>query len=99
MVYDMDKSIDDQRDAILEIAQKYGVKRVSVFGSMARGDYASDSDVDFIIEVDGQPKAPWFPGGLVAELERLLGKRVDVVEIDSINPRIRDNVLREAQPL
>ena len=96
----MDKNIEDKRDAILKIAQKHGVKRVSLFGSQARGDCASDSDIDFIIEVvDDRPKTPWFPGGLVAELERLLGKRVDVVEIDCINPRIRDDVLRDAQPL
>lgn len=95
----MDKTIDDKRDAILKIAEKYGVKTVRIFGSHARGDFTPDSDVDFIIEVDDRPRAPWFPGGLVAELERLLGKRVDVVDVDAINPRIRDNVLREAQPL
>jgi len=95
----MDKNIVKKREAILEIAHKYGVKRMSVFGSRVRGDYSVDSDIDFLIEVDGRPTSPWFPGGLVAELEGLLGKRVDVVEIDSINPRIRDNILREAQPL
>lgn len=95
----MDKTIDDKREEILKIGQKYGVRRMSVFGSRARGDCFPDSDIDFLIEVDGHSTAPWFPGGLVAELEGLLGKRVDVVEIDSINPRIRDIVLREAQPL
>ncbi len=95
----MDKAVEEKREEILQIADKYGVTRVSVFGSRARGDYSSNSDVDFLIEVDNSPRAPWFPGGLVAELEMLLGKRVDVVEIDAINPGIRDNVIQEAQPL
>jgi uncharacterized protein len=95
----MDKTIEEKRSQILDIARRYGITRVSVFGSRARGDFSIHSDIDFLIEVDCRPTAPWFPGGLVAELEQLLGKRVDIVEVGSLNPRIRDNVLREAHPL
>ena len=38
----------------------------------------------------------WFPGGLVADLEALLGRRVDVVEAAALRPEFRDAVLREA---
>ena len=42
---------------------------------------------------------PWFPGGLVADLEQLLGRRVDIVTDNGLSPLIRDRVLREAVPL
>lgn len=86
------------REAIQEIAQRHGVGRVQVFGSVARGEATENSDVDLLIEVVG-PTSPWFPGGLVAELEVLLGRQVDVVEPDTLRDELRDRILREAVPL
>ncbi len=87
-----------KRDPILRIARRHGVGTVRVFGSVARGDARADSDVDFLIEVTG-PTPPWFPGGLVAELEELLNRRVDVVEPEALNQELRDRVLEEAVAL
>jgi uncharacterized protein len=61
-----------KREQILQLARRHGVTEVRVFGSMARGDAGPQSDVDLLIEVGPDP-SPWFPGGLVAELEELLG--------------------------
>ena len=60
--------IREKRQAILEIAERHGAKNIRVFGSVARGESTEKSDVDFLIEVEG-PTSPWFPGGLVADLE------------------------------
>jgi predicted nucleotidyltransferase len=87
-----------KRDDILRIARRHGVGRVKLFGSRARGTSGETSDVDFLIEVDG-PTSPWFPGGLVADLETLLGCRVDVVEPEALRPEIRERALAEAVPL
>ncbi len=87
-----------KRKQILEIARRHGVGRIHLFGSTARGESASKSDVDFLIEVDG-PTPPWFPGGLVAELEHLLGCGVDVVEPASIREGLREAILHEAVAL
>jgi hypothetical protein len=87
-----------KRDPILRIARRHGVGTVRVFGSVARGDARADSDVDFLIEVTG-PTPPWFPGGLVAELEELLNRRVDVVEPEALNEELRQRVLEEAVAL
>jgi predicted nucleotidyltransferase len=65
---------------------------------MARGDAGPQSDVDFLVEV-GPDASPWFPGGLVAELEELLGRRVQVVTERGLDDFLRDRVLEEAVPL
>jgi len=92
------KILEEKRNEILCIVSRHGVKAISVFGSCARGDARADSDVDFLIEVGG-PTTPWFPGGLVSELEELLGCRVDVVEPDALRMPVRKEVLGEAVPL
>ena len=87
-----------RRDDILKVASRHGVARVRVFGSVARGEATPQSDVDLLIDVQG-PTPPWFPGGLVAELEALLGRPVSVVEPDALRDDLRDAVLEEARPL
>ena len=68
-----------KRDAILAIAARHGVKSLRVFGSFARGEARDDSDLDLLIEA-GPQRTFFFPGGLVADLEEVLQRRVDVVE-------------------
>ena len=72
----IDDRILEMREEILRIARWHGVGRLRIFGSAVRGEMTTGSDVDFLIEIDG-PTTPWFPGGLVADLEALLGCRVD----------------------
>ncbi len=86
------------REEILHVAARHGAGNVRVFGSVARGEDTPQSDVDLLIDVTGET-TPWFPGSLVADLERLLGRRVQVVIRRSLSPLIRDSVLREAVPL
>ena len=90
--------LKEKREEILKITKKHGVGRVRVFGSVVRGAMTPHSDIDLLIEVDG-PTPPWFPGGLVAELEALLGRRVDVVESDALQDDLKAHVLEEAVPL
>ena len=88
----------NRREEILDIAERHGARNVRVFGSVARGEARPDSDVDLLIDI-GDRVTPWFPGGLIADLEDLLGRRVDVVFADSVLPALRDSVLRDARPL
>ncbi len=87
---------------ILQIAQKYGISRVSVFGSVARGDNTAQSDVDFL--VDMQEGASLFGvAGFWYEVEELLGVPVDVVPQSALS-RIEDcefvqTIQREAIPI
>lgn len=95
---EIEKALREKRQDIVRLALKHGVKAISVFGSAARGEAGPDSDVDFLVEVEG-PTPPWFPGGLVADLEELLGRPVDVVEADALREPLRQRVLKEALPL
>ena len=65
---------------------------------MARGDAGPESDVDLLVDV-GEKHSPWFPGGLVADLEELLGCKVDVLTEPALHWFIRDRILAEAIPL
>jgi hypothetical protein len=87
-----------RREEITRVAARHGAGNVLVFGSVGRGEETDDSDIDLLVDVTGEP-GPWFPGGLVADLEELLGRRVHVVVRRSLSPWIRDSVLKEALPL
>ena len=87
-----------KRNDILRIAARHGVQRLWVFGSVARGEAEPTSDIDFLIEV-GPHHSPFFPGGLVADLEALLGRRVEVVEPEGLSAPLKEAVLKEAVPL
>ena len=94
--YQPDPRLVDQ--AVDAIVKAYDPLRIIVFGSFARGEADESSDLDLPIEVEG-PTPPWFPGGLVADLEALLGRRVDVIEPDALREGMRTRVLQEAVPL
>jgi hypothetical protein len=87
-----------KRDAILQIAQRHGAHDVRLFGSIARGDNTRDSDVDILVRFE-QGRSLFDHGGLIADLEDLLGVQVDVVSEGGMRERFRARVLGEAVPL
>lgn len=90
--------IETHRREILDLAARYGVTNVRVFGSMARGDADENSDVDLLVQpLPGTSLLDL--GGLLMDAQELLGRHVDVVSEGALAPPIRDRVLREAQPL
>ena len=91
-------ALRQKQSEIRSIAARHGAGNVRVFGSVARGAAREDSDVDLLIDIVG-PTTPWFPGGLLADLENALGRRVDIVIERSLSPLVRDSVLKEAVPL
>ncbi len=95
---DIAELLEKKKGEILRIAARHGARNVRVFGSVARGEARLDSDVDFLVEV-GPGRTPFFPGGLIADLEDLLGKKVQVVTQEDLHWYIRDRVLEEALPL
>jgi hypothetical protein len=92
------ESLRARRDDILGIAIRHGVHNVRVFGSVARGEATEDSDVDFLVSTTDST-SPWFPAGLVVDLEDFLGCRVQVVTEDSLYWLLRERILSEAKDL
>ena len=95
---DVMRLLNEKRDEIHTIASRHGARNVRVFGSAVRGEAGPDSDIDFLIDV-GETTSSWFPAGLILDLEKILGRRVEVVTARALNPFIRDHVLREAKSL
>ena len=89
---------DDYRLVIVNLAAHYGAYNVRVFGSVARGEADLDSDVDFLVDLE-MGRSLLDLGGLLMDLQELLGCRVDVVTEKGLRQRIRDRVLREAVAL
>lgn len=78
----------------LELAQKYGVKSLALFGSVCRNEAGPDSDVDLLVEFD-RPVGYFGLFALQAHLESVIGCKVDLGTPNSLKPRIRDRVLGE----
>jgi uncharacterized protein len=87
-----------RRKAIIEAALKRRAHNVRVFGSVARGEDTPISDVDLLVDLK-RGVGLLDLVGLERELSELLGVDVDVVPADTLKPRMRERVLREAVPL
>ncbi|MEC4868195.1 MAG: nucleotidyltransferase family protein, partial [Jaaginema sp. PMC 1078.18] len=83
--------IEQKRDRLDEFA----VKALFLFGSVARNEATSDSDVDFLVEFN-RPVGLFTLLGLKSFLEEVLGCSVDIGTPNSLRPHLRDTVLKEA---
>jgi hypothetical protein len=92
------QSLRENREEILQVAAKHGARTVRVFGSVARGEADEASDLDLLVEME-PGRSLLDLGGLLMELQDLLGCSVDVVTEKGLRERIRDRVLKEAVAL
>ncbi len=83
---------------LLPIAKRARARRIALFGSVARGDAGTDSDIDVLIDLP-RPYGLFSFLSIKSEMEDALGKKVDLIAYDTIKPAIRDRVLKEAVPL
>lgn len=87
-----------RRSEILALATKHGASNVRLFGSVARGEDREGGDVDFL--VDMQETSSLFDLiGLQQDMERVIGRKVDVLTPNGINRYLKDRILGEATPL
>lgn len=89
--------VDMQR--LDELCRRYGVARLEIFGSMARGDGNEESDIDLLYELAPGATLGWEIEDLEAELRGLFGRPVDLVSKRSLHRRLRPAVLAEAREL
>jgi len=87
--------IHENRDLIVQIAERHGATQVRLIGSTARGEARQDSDIDLLVT--------WNPdtslldqAALMLELEGLLGRKVDIASDGWLKPSIRESVYLDA---
>jgi len=78
-----------------EIFNRFGVLRIGIFGSLARGEERPDSDIDIFVEFSPGKKTFDNYMGLKDFLESLFKRRVDLVTYEGLNPHIRESVLSQ----
>src|SRR5574340_839298 len=88
----------EERERVSAILRAHGIIQASIFGSFARGEQTPDSDIDLLIEPPS--------GATLLDLARLelaledaLGRHVDLVTLEELHPAIRQQVMREREPL
>ena len=94
-------TVVSQREEILRllrhhkpaVEERFGVTRMSIFGSVARGDAGSASDIDVLVQFDGPATSARF-FGLQFWLEDLTGRAVDLVTEKALRPELRTYVER-----
>lgn len=87
-------SIKIIKNKITPILKRYGVKKAAIFGSFARGEAKKNSDIDILVEIKEEVSLLDFIG-LKFEIEDALGRKVDLVEYNTLKPFIRERALKE----
>jgi predicted nucleotidyltransferase len=87
-----------QRDAILAIAAEHGASNLRLFGSAGRGEERPESDVDLLIDF-AEDRGFEDYLAMIESLERLIGRRVDIVIDRSLSPFFRPFIEAEARPV
>jgi hypothetical protein len=76
---------------------RFGVRSIALFGSVARGEAGAGSDVDILVDYRADARPDLFEFiDLKEHLEELVGRRVDLVTPAALHPRLRDRILAEA---
>lgn len=94
----LEELLQTKRDDILRTAKIYGAYNVRVFGSVARGEADAGSDIDLLVDME-KGRSLLDLGGLLVDLQDMLGCDVDVVTEQGLRERIREHVLKEAVAL
>lgn len=91
--------LEFDHEALGETCRRYGVRRLAVFGSRARGAAGPDSDVDVLVEFEKDSRVGLRFITLQDELTALLGRPVDLCTRGFLSPHFRERVVLEAVPL
>ena len=90
----MKRRIEEIKNRIVPVLKRYDVVRASVFGSFVRGEMEKGSDIDILVEFEGE-KSLLDLVALKMELEEVLRREVDVVEYSTIHPLLKERILKE----
>ena len=84
-------------DRIAELCRKNGIRKLAIFGSVLRDDFREDSDIDVLVDFEPGRFIGFRIFDIESELSALLGgRRVDVVSVKYLNPRLKERILSSA---
>lgn len=90
----MKQGVTEIKERIVPVLREHGVRRAALFGSAARGEEHTGSDIDLLVEFEeGRTLLDLVDLRIV--LQELLGRVADVVTYASLHPMLRDRVLKE----
>jgi hypothetical protein len=87
-------SVEELKAIVKPIAEEYGVEKVYLFGSMARGDHNKNSDYDFCIE-SGKIRDLFELSGFFGDLKDAIGHEIDLVTAGSLPAEFMNNVMKD----
>ena len=89
-------TIEEIRRAVAPICERYGVERLSLFGSYARGEADELSDVDLIVDKYDEKKLKGFEwGGLYADIQEALGVEIDLLSRRGTRQKFLDRIAKD----
>ena len=86
--------IQNQKGTIIELANRYGIRNIRIFGSFANGDSNENSDLDLLVTMD-RNRSLLDRIGFMHDLQDLLHIKVDVVNENALHHLIRQKVIEE----
>lgn len=87
-------NINELKQKTVPIFEQFGITYAGVFGSIARGDYTDQSDIDLLVTL-GKPMGLFEYMKFIDSLEAVVHRKVDVVTEKSINPRVKPFILKD----
>jgi uncharacterized protein len=90
--------LENIKEKIVPILKETGVTRAAIFGSVARGEETNTSDVDILVDLPGDMSL-FDAVDLEYKLEETIQRKVDLVDYESIKPRLKPHILRDQIPI
>ena len=94
----IDQLLEEKRPAVMALITKHGAQNPRIFGSVARGDFGPESDIDLLVNME-EGRSLLDISALTLDLRDLLGVKVDVVSEDGLYWLLRRRILKEVRPL
>ncbi|MDX2033371.1 MAG: nucleotidyltransferase family protein [Blastocatellia bacterium] len=92
------EAIRAKQEPLKEVCRRYRIRELSLFGSMARGDFNDQSDVDLLVEFEPEMEVGFLTlSRLHRELSSILGRPIDLVPKLGLKPAIKQEVLESAE--
>lgn len=96
----MNAGIQIDRERIAEFCKKHRIRKLSLFGSILRGDFRSDSDVDVLVEFEPEQEPGFLRLARMArELSDMFGRPVDLRTPEDLSRLFREDVINSAEVL